>query len=50
MLPDKAPAEQTLHASAELKKQAYVCSLEKYTELYTKSVDSPEGNVLHYYY
>ncbi|XP_026775916.3 acetyl-coenzyme A synthetase, cytoplasmic isoform X1 [Pangasianodon hypophthalmus] len=42
MLPDKVPAEETLHAPEELKKQAYICSLEKYTELYNKSVDSPE--------
>lgn len=49
MLPDKVRAEQTLHASAELKKQAHVCSFEKYTELYNRSVDSPEGIVVHYY-
>ncbi|TSS48083.1 Acetyl-coenzyme A synthetase, cytoplasmic [Bagarius yarrelli] len=42
MLPDKIPAEETLHASEELKKQAHICSFEKYTELYNKSVESPE--------
>lgn len=43
MLPDKVPAEETLHAPEELKERAHVCSFEKYTELYNKSVDSPEG-------
>lgn len=43
MLPYKVPSEETLHAPEELKKQAHVCSLEKYTYLYNKSVDSPEG-------
>ncbi|XP_017342237.1 acetyl-coenzyme A synthetase, cytoplasmic isoform X3 [Ictalurus punctatus] len=42
MLPDKVPAEETLHAPEELKERAHVCSFEKYTELYNKSVDSPE--------
>ncbi|XP_027001016.1 acetyl-coenzyme A synthetase, cytoplasmic isoform X1 [Tachysurus fulvidraco] len=42
MLPYKVPSEETLHAPDELKKQAHVCSLEKYTYLYNKSVDSPE--------
>ncbi|KAF4078329.1 hypothetical protein AMELA_G00198000 [Ameiurus melas] len=42
MLPDKVPAEETLHAPEELKEQAHVRSFEEYTELYNKSVDSPE--------
>lgn len=43
MIPDKAPGEDVLHASADLKKQAHIPSFEKYKELYTRSVESPEG-------
>uniref|UniRef100_A0A8C1Z5F4 Propionate--CoA ligase n=1 Tax=Cyprinus carpio TaxID=7962 RepID=A0A8C1Z5F4_CYPCA len=42
MIPDKAPGEDVLHASADLKKQAHIPSFEKYKELYTRSVESPE--------
>ncbi|XP_062872120.1 acetyl-coenzyme A synthetase, cytoplasmic-like [Trichomycterus rosablanca] len=42
MLPDKAPIEEVLHAPEELKKQAHISSIEKYKELYAKSVDSPD--------
>ncbi|XP_058265882.1 acetyl-coenzyme A synthetase, cytoplasmic isoform X2 [Hemibagrus wyckioides] len=42
MLPDKVPEEETLHAPEELRKHAHVSSFETYTELYNKSVDSPE--------
>uniref|UniRef100_A0A8C1VP07 Acetyl-coenzyme A synthetase n=1 Tax=Cyprinus carpio TaxID=7962 RepID=A0A8C1VP07_CYPCA len=37
-----APGEDVLHASADLKKQAHIPSFEKYKELYTRSVESPE--------
>ncbi len=43
MIPDKAPGEDVLHASWELKKDAHVPSFEKYKELYIKSVESPGG-------
>ncbi|XP_053338616.1 acetyl-coenzyme A synthetase, cytoplasmic isoform X1 [Clarias gariepinus] len=40
---DEVNVEETLlHAPEELKQHAHVPSLEKYTELYNKSVDSPE--------
>lgn len=42
MIPDKAPGEDVLHASGDLKKEAHVPSFEKYKELYVKSVESPE--------
>lgn len=48
MLPDKVPTEEMLHASTELKKQAYVGSFEKYKEFYNKSVDSPEGIIINF--
>lgn len=43
MIPDKAPGEDVLHASEDLKKEAHVPSFEKYKELYIQSVESPEG-------
>lgn len=43
MIPDKAPGEDVLHASEDLKKEAHIPSFEKYKELYINSVDSPEG-------
>lgn len=43
MLPDKAPSEEVIHAPEELKKQSHISNIEKYKELYTKSVDSPDG-------
>lgn len=43
MIPDKAPGEDVLHASGDLKKEAHVPSFEKYKELYVKSIESPEG-------
>uniref|UniRef100_A0A8C1UV28 Acetyl-coenzyme A synthetase n=1 Tax=Cyprinus carpio TaxID=7962 RepID=A0A8C1UV28_CYPCA len=42
MIPDKAPGEDVLHASGDLKKQAHIPSFEKYKELYFRSVESPE--------
>lgn len=42
MIPDKAPGEDVLHASGDLKKEAHVPTFEKYKELYVKSVESPE--------
>uniref|UniRef100_A0A673I568 Propionate--CoA ligase n=1 Tax=Sinocyclocheilus rhinocerous TaxID=307959 RepID=A0A673I568_9TELE len=42
MIPDKAPGEEVLHASGDLKKQAHIPSFEKYKELYIRSVESPE--------
>ncbi|XP_052396933.1 acetyl-coenzyme A synthetase, cytoplasmic isoform X1 [Carassius gibelio] len=42
MIPDKAPGEDVLHASGDLKKQAHIPSFEKYKELYIRSVESPE--------
>ncbi|XP_057175326.1 acetyl-coenzyme A synthetase, cytoplasmic isoform X1 [Triplophysa rosa] len=42
MIPDKAPGEDVLHASGDLKKEAHVPSFEKYKELYVKSIESPE--------
>ncbi|XP_051947493.1 acetyl-coenzyme A synthetase, cytoplasmic-like isoform X3 [Xyrauchen texanus] len=42
MIPDKAPGEDVLHASGDLKKEAHIPSFEKYKELYIKSVESPE--------
>ncbi|XP_051518582.1 acetyl-coenzyme A synthetase, cytoplasmic isoform X3 [Myxocyprinus asiaticus] len=42
MIPDKAPGEDVLHASGDLKKDAHIPSFEKYKELYIKSVESPE--------
>ncbi|XP_026055258.1 acetyl-coenzyme A synthetase, cytoplasmic-like isoform X2 [Carassius auratus] len=42
MIPDKAPGEDVLHASGDLKKQAHIASFEKYKELYIRSVESPE--------
>ncbi|XP_016088677.1 acetyl-coenzyme A synthetase, cytoplasmic-like isoform X3 [Sinocyclocheilus grahami] len=42
MIPDKAPGEDVLHASGDLKKEAHVPSFEKYKELYIRSVESPE--------
>lgn len=43
MIPDKAPGENVLHASDDLKKEAHIPSFEKYKELYVNSIDSPEG-------
>ncbi|XP_073679062.1 acetyl-coenzyme A synthetase, cytoplasmic-like isoform X2 [Garra rufa] len=42
MIPDKAPGEDVLHASGDIKKEAHIPSFEKYKELYIKSVESPE--------
>uniref|UniRef100_A0A671KRE4 Propionate--CoA ligase n=1 Tax=Sinocyclocheilus anshuiensis TaxID=1608454 RepID=A0A671KRE4_9TELE len=42
MIPDKAPGEDVLHASGDLKKEAHIPSFEKYKELYIRSVESPE--------
>ncbi|XP_059383453.1 acetyl-coenzyme A synthetase, cytoplasmic-like isoform X2 [Carassius carassius] len=42
MIPDKAPGEDVLHASGDLKKQAHIASFEKYKELYIRSVESPD--------
>lgn len=47
MIPDKAPGEDVLHASGDLKKEAHVPSFEKYKELYIRSVESPEGESHH---
>ncbi|KAA0706948.1 Acetyl-coenzyme A synthetase, cytoplasmic [Triplophysa tibetana] len=41
MIPDKAPGDDVLHASGDLKKEAHVPSFEKYKELYVKSIESP---------
>ncbi|TRY84019.1 hypothetical protein DNTS_013564 [Danionella cerebrum] len=42
MIPEKAPKEDVLHASVNLKREAHIPSFEKYKELYIKSVESPE--------
>ena len=43
MIPDKAPKEDVLHGPEDLKKASHVPSFEKYKELYTKSIEKPEG-------
>lgn len=43
MIPDKAPQENVLHGSEDLKKEAHVPSFDKYRELYLRSIESPDG-------
>lgn len=43
MIPDKAPKEDVFHGSEDLKKEAHISSFEKYKDLYTKSIENPEG-------
>lgn len=43
MIPDKAPKEDVLHGSEDLKKEAHISSFEKYKDLYLKSIENPDG-------
>lgn len=43
MIPDKAPKEDVLHGSEELKKEAHISSFKKYKDLYLKSIENPDG-------
>uniref|UniRef100_A0A3Q3GKP5 Acetyl-coenzyme A synthetase n=1 Tax=Labrus bergylta TaxID=56723 RepID=A0A3Q3GKP5_9LABR len=42
MIPDKAPKENVLHGSEDLKEEAHISSFEKYKELYLRSIENPD--------
>lgn len=42
MIPEKAPKDDVLLASEEMRNQAHISSFDKFKEMYLKSVESPE--------
>ena len=46
MIPEKAPKEDVLTAAEDLKQEAHISSFEEFKELYEKSVESPEGEII----
>lgn len=46
MIPDTVPNKDVYHAPEELRKEAHISSYDKYKDLYLRSTESPDGELL----